>query len=103
MYIDADAIIKAAAIVGALSVLGTFLYNGIKWFQAQQKQTRDIEALRKKESEDIQNLKDEQCLLTYGILSCLKGLQEQGCNGPVTQAIDKLEKHLNKQAHGLKG
>lgn len=24
---------------------------------------------------------------------------EQGCNGPVTEAIDKIQKHINKQAH----
>ena len=35
----------------------------------------------------------------YGILACLKGLKEQGCNGPVTEAIDKIQKHINKQAH----
>ena len=44
-------------------------------------------------------LKAEQSLLTYGVLACLKGLKEQGCNGPVTEAIGKIEKHLNQQAH----
>lgn len=24
---------------------------------------------------------------------------QQGCNGPVTEAIDKIQKHINKQAH----
>ena len=32
-------------------------------------------------------------------LACLKGLKEQGCNGPVSAALDKLEKHLNQAAH----
>ena len=32
-------------------------------------------------------------------MPCLKGLKELGCNGPVTEAIDKMEKHLNKAAH----
>ena len=36
----------------------------------------------------------------YGILACLKGLKEQGCNGPVTEALHTLEKHLNQSAHG---
>ena len=44
-------------------------------------------------------MKAEQCVLTYGILSCLKGLKEQGGNGPVTEAIIKIEKHINKAAH----
>jgi len=26
-------------------------------------------------------------------------LIEQGCNGPCKDALDKLEKHLNKKAH----
>ena len=42
---------------------------------------------------------DEQGLLTCGVLACLKGLREQGCNGPVTEAIGKIEKHLNRKAH----
>ena len=34
-----------------------------------------------------------------GVLACLKGLKEQGCNGPVTAAINKIETHLNQRAH----
>ena len=26
-------------------------------------------------------------------------LKEQGCNGPVSDALNKLEKHLNQAAH----
>jgi hypothetical protein len=102
MYIDADVIIKAAAILAALLAIGGVIYKVIKWFQAQDKQSLDIDELRKKEASDIQEIKDEQCLLTYGVLACLKGLSEQGCDGPVTEAITKIEKHLNKQAHGQK-
>lgn len=50
----------------------------------------------------IGDIREEQTLLTYGVLACLKGLKEQGCNGPVTEAIDKIEKHLNQKAHGQK-
>ena len=52
-----------------------------------------------KQDEDIKSMKSELCLLTYGLLACLKGLKEQGCNGPVTEAIEKIEKRINKQAH----
>lgn len=45
-------------------------------------------------------MEDELCLLTYAVLACLKGLKEQGCNGPVTEAIGKIEKHINQKAHG---
>jgi hypothetical protein len=103
MYIDADTIINAGAVLGALLVLSGFAYKLVKWFQGQEKQTEDIEALRTKENEDIRSIKDEQCLLTYGVLACLKGLSEQGCDGPVTEAIRKIEKHINQTAHGQKG
>lgn len=33
----------------------------------------------------------------------LSGLKEQGCNGRVTEALDALDKHLNKEAHKREG
>ena len=100
MYIDGTTIITIASVLGALSAIGAIAYWVIKWFQQQEKQTKDIEELRKQEKEDIKNMEDELCLLTYAILACLKGLKEQGCNGPVTEAIGKVEKHINQKAHG---
>ncbi len=89
MYIDAKTIITVASVLSALITIGGILIAGYKWFAQQNKQ--DV---------DIKKMKEEQCLLTYGVLACLKGMQEQGCNGPVTEAIDKIEKHINKVAHG---
>ena len=48
---------------------------------------------------EISKIKEENCLQIYGILACLKGLKEKGCNGPVTEAINKFEKYLNQKAH----
>jgi len=42
----------------------------------------------------------ENTLQCYCLLACLKGLAEQGCDGPVHDAINKLEKYLNQKAHG---
>lgn len=100
MYIDSAAIITIASVLGALTAIGAVAYKIIKWFQAQEKQTTDIEDLKKQEKEDIKAMEDELCLLTYAVLACLKGLKEQGCNGPVTEAIGKIEKHINQKAHG---
>ena len=100
MYIDSTTIITIASVLGALSAISAVAYKAIKWFQQQEKQTKDIEELRKREKEDIKNMEDELCLLTYAILACLKGLKEQGCNGPVREAIGKVEKHINQKAHG---
>ena len=54
---------------------------------------------QKKQDTDIRAVKEAQTVLTQGVLACLKGLKEQGCDGPVTAAIQQLETHLNKQAH----
>ena len=88
VYIDANTIITAATLFGAVTAIAGVAFNVYRWYLKQNKQ-----------DEEIEKMKNEQCLLTYGILACLKGLSEQGCNGPVTEAINKIEKHINKQAH----
>ena len=52
-----------------------------------------------KSLEELKAIRKENTLLTYGVLACLKGMAEQGCNGPVREAIDKIEKSLNLRAH----
>lgn len=86
--IDIESVKNVAGLITAVITIGTFAYAIFKWFEKQKKQDIDIAAI-----------KEEQCLLTYGILACLKGLREQGCNGPVKEAVDKIEKHLNQKAH----
>ena len=88
MYVDVNTIIMAGSLLTAVVVIFSVIFAVYKWYLKQNQQ--DVE---------IERVKSEQCLLTYGILACLKGLKEQGCNGPVTEAIDKIEKHMNKQAH----
>lgn len=48
----------------------------------------------------LQQISSELCMLSYCTLANLDGLKQQGCNGKVTEAREKLEKHLNQQAHG---
>lgn len=86
--ISVDTIIRAASLVTALTVLGGVSFAVVKFILRQKKQDKELAAMR-----------GEMTLLCYGILACLKGLKEQGCNGPVTAALDKLEKHLNQAAH----
>lgn len=77
-----------AATITALGVIFGAIFAVHKWFLKQEKQDKDIKAI-----------KEEQTILTQGILACLMGLREQGCNGPVTAAIEQIETYLNKQAH----
>ena len=88
MFISTQNIITLAAMAGAAVALLGYGSRAFGWFQRQ-----------KQQDQDISSLKNEQCLLIYGVLACLKGLKEQGCNGPVTEAIAKIEKHLNVEAH----
>lgn len=88
MYITWQSIVTAGAVITAIVAIVKYYNRGLHWVDRQNAQDADIKLL-----------KDEQTLLTYGVLACLKGLKEQGCNGPVTAAIDKIEKHLNVEAH----
>lgn len=97
--ITAQGIITAAAVAGALVALAGYFIKAHNWVNKQNGQDAKLEALEKQHTSDIKALKSELTLLTYGQLACLKGLKEQGCNGPVTEAINKIEKHLNEKAH----
>ena len=49
--------------------------------------------------DDKGNPKTENGVICYGLLACLDGLKQLGANGNVTDAYNKLEKHINNQAH----
>ena len=83
-----EIITAVAGVITALGVIFGVIFAIYKWYLKQEKQDKDIQAI-----------KEEQTILTQGVLACLKGLQEQGCDGPVTIAIKQLENHINKQAH----
>lgn len=88
MWIDVDTIIKAAAFVTALGVLGGV---AVSLYKASD---RD-----RKQSEIIKEMMAEQSLICYGLRGALQGLIEQGCNGPCKDALEKLNEHLNQEAH----
>lgn len=110
MVLTVQGVITAGAFLTALTAFIVLFAKAVRWFDRQKVQDAELAALRKKHDEEmaafkreeaqhLREVKEEQTLLTYGILACLKGLSEQGCNGPVTEAINKIEKHLNKKAH----
>ena len=88
MTITTETIITIAAVITALGVIFGVIFAVYRWYLKQNKQ-----------DDDIKEIKTEQSILTLGVLACLKGLKEQGCDGPVTEAINQIETHLNKQAH----
>ncbi|MBQ2614752.1 MAG: branched-chain amino acid ABC transporter permease [Clostridia bacterium] len=99
MYISGDTIIKAATILtSALTILG-IVWGIVLWVLKQNKNPKKIEDLQTQHNKDIKELKDELCVLSYAMLAALDGLMQLKCNGNVTKAHDRLEKHLNQQAH----
>lgn len=92
-------LITASAVIAAVAAIVTVFAKGVRWVDRQKQQDSDIKALRATHVADMDGIKQEQRLIVYGLLACLKGLKEQGCNGPVTEAINKIEKHLNQKAH----
>lgn len=92
-------LITAFAVLSAVVGLVAFFAKIVRWVDKQNEQDDAIKQLSKHHEEDIKSLKEEQALLIDGVLACLKGLQERGCNGPVTKAIEKYETYLNEKAH----
>lgn len=110
VQISAQTIITIGAVVTALIAIVGLFVKVVRFIDRQKEQDEEIKKnraereteiseLREAHNTDIKAIKDEQTVLVYGVLACLKGLSEQGCNGPVTKAIEKLEKHLNIEAH----
>jgi hypothetical protein len=99
IFLTWQTIITAAAVLGASGAIGAAIVKIVHWIDRQKQQDGEIKALRDTHNNDMDVIKKEQTLLVYGILACLKGLKEQGCNGPVTETISKIEEHLNQKAH----
>ena len=86
MYVTGDTIIRFATVLGALGTLGALLYRSFRWMEQQKAQQAEIE-------------NKEQCVICYGLLATLDGLKQLGANGNVSDAYQRLEKHLNQSAH----
>lgn len=86
-----ETIIKIAALIGALATIGgvfALIFKIRDWVKKQNKQDAEI-----------QKIKDEDCLLCYGLSACLDGLMQLGANHTVPIAKQKLDKYINQQAH----
>lgn len=103
MEITIESIITLSKVIGALGVILGVIIAFVKWLSKQEKQSVDIEELEKKHDEDLKNVQEELCVVNYAILASLDALMQKGFNGKVTEAHDKLQKHINKKAHGQDG
>ena len=97
--VDAQTIIELSKFIGALGVIFGVVIAVIKWFSKHEKNGSDIEELHEQHDKDLRDVQDELCVLNYAVLAALDALKQQGYNGGVTEARDKLEKHINQKAH----
>ena len=102
--------ITVGQIVGAITSITVIIgfiatvYNFVKktTLDKIEQNSKEIEELKlevgllKREAKESKN---ERLILLKGQLACLKGLKEQGCNGPVTQAIGDIENYLMEKSH----
>ncbi len=113
MYVTVNSVITLASLLTALGAFVTLFWKLFAWINHQKEQDKliaemkadfqkQIDALRTRHNEDTDMIHEEQTLVVYGLLACLKGLAEQGCDGPVTEAIGKIEKHINQKAHSVR-
>lgn len=99
------------AIVGGVGAVVTIVRWITGWHDKKQKyESYDnrIDAVESKiddthsETEaKLQQIQAEQCMITYCMNATLDGLHQLGANGKVTEAREKLDKFINKQAHGV--
>lgn len=106
----ASIIITISSLLAAIVTIFTLLYKTIKWFDNQKEQDKKIKELEEKHKEDMKQLeakheedmggvRNELRVICTGVLACLDGLEQKGCNHTVPKAKELLEEHLNRVAH----
>ena len=96
MQID---IIKIAEIIGAFSVVLGVIIGGYKLYDKLLDRLDRVEQRVAILEQENRSIKKENTLVIYALGACLDGLHQQGCNGKVTEAIDKISKYINNAAH----
>ena len=84
----------ASAVVGGVATYIVTAHKLVKRVCCLEQAQRTVE-------QDIKNNAEEQQIVVTGVLACLKGLREQGCNGPVTRGIETIENYIQDRAHRL--
>lgn len=104
--------------IGSVTAIAVFFIAIFKWYKSHitdefanlnkkidehiKHSDKKIEVMEEKincQDKEIQESKEERLILLKGQLACLKGLKEQGCNGPVTKAINDIENYLIDKSH----
>lgn len=84
----ASYIITIASLLTAVITIFALIFKIHNWYLKQEKQDAEIKAI-----------KEEQRVMCKGVLACLDGLEQLGCNHSVPKAKEALENHINEVAH----
>lgn len=95
-------IVALAAGIGALIALYKYITGAHDRAQKWDDNDSKIDDLKCETEAKLQDIKSEQCMLTYCMMATLDGLHQLGCNGKVTEARSELDKFMNKQAHDVR-
>lgn len=98
---------QIVAVIGTLTVIVGFFYAIFKWYKATfsdrfskiENRLKELEEKTILQDTEIKESKDERLILLQGVLACLQGLKEQGCNGSVTTTIATIENYLINKTH----
>ena len=96
MQID---VIQTAELIGAVSVILGVILGGFKLYNKLLDRIDTLERQLQAQQRELDKMKKEDTLVIYALRACLDGLRQKGCNGRVTEAILRLDKHINKAAH----
>ena len=93
-------IIKLAEIIGAASVILGVILSGYKLYDKLIDRLSELQRRVTALERENHHMKKENTLVIYALGACLDGLHQQGCNGKVTEAMEKISKYINNAAHG---
>ena len=85
-------ILSTGSVIALIISIFTFFMKIVRWKDGTDEKIVELQ-------DEIKSIKGENRILTIGVLACLKGLKEQGCNGPVTEAIHQLEAYMIDNTH----
>lgn len=100
MYLSAQTIVTAGAVLSALVAFITLGWKLFKWIEHQKEQDQEIAAIKAKHEKDIADLRslhncdrdsiqEEQTLMVYGLLASLKAWQSKDVTVPYQRLLIK--------------
>ena len=91
-----------AGIIVSLGIISTPVAWLIKKMLEITKNLKSLNDWNLRQQQDIEEGAEEHQIIMESILAALRGLSEQGCNGPVSRGIENLEAYMLNKSHRLR-